>query len=185
MWLTAQPVFSEPAVPCVICPRGRDDLHFVSLVDEEDPCALRRSWSQLHPLLASVQVKRSSSYGQWMSTFRKVWVQRWSPLCRWMLVRTVFHLPLIITGMHPQGHKKGPSCKNKFVCAFLHHLLRLPCQNGHNNPHWCPAGLSSFPTIYFLVFSSFNFPKFLNMGYRHSCGCLLLNFGLKSREFYM
>lgn len=52
-------------------------------------------------LFTSVQVKRSSSCGQWMSTFRKVWVEWRSPLCRWMLVCTFFHLPLIIVGMHP------------------------------------------------------------------------------------
>lgn len=102
-----------------------------------------------------------------------------------MLVCTFFHLPLKIMVTHPQGCMKRQSCKNEFVCAFLQSSLHLPCQNIHNNPHWCPAGSSSFPTIYFLVFRTFNFPKFLHMGYRHSCECWLLNFGLKSREFNM
>lgn len=103
-----------------------------------------------------------------------------------MLVCTFFYLPLIIMGMHPEGPKKGQSpLKNKFVCTFLHCLLHLPCQNVHRNPHGCPAGLSSSLTIYFLVSSSFNFPKFRNMGYRDSCGYRLLHPGLKSSEFNM
>lgn len=31
------PVLSELAAPCVICPRGCDDLHFVPQVDEVIP----------------------------------------------------------------------------------------------------------------------------------------------------
>lgn len=48
-WLLAHPIFSEPAAPCVVCPRGSDDLCFRSHVDEVDPCALSRRSSQLHP----------------------------------------------------------------------------------------------------------------------------------------